>query len=70
MSRMDNKTIASICGIPPFSVKKYAAQTGKYSYERLKDMVEQCQEIDYKIKTGQIKDTVGVELLIVEFSGK
>lgn len=69
-SGMDNKTIASICGIPPFSVKKYAAQTGKYSYERLKDMVEQCQEIDYKIKTGQIKDTVGVELLIVEFSGK
>lgn len=64
----DNKTIASVCGIPPFSVKKYAAQTGRYTYEQLKNMVEQCQDTDYRIKTGQIKDTVGVELLIVEFS--
>ena len=65
----DNKTIALSCGIPPFSVKKYAAQTERYTYDRLKYMVEQCQDMDYKIKTGQMKDTVGVELLIIEFSG-
>ena len=64
----DNKTMASACGIPPFSVKKYAAQAGKYSYEVLKSMVEQCQMTDQGIKTGRVQDIVGVELLIVDFS--
>lgn len=64
----DNKGMAAACGIPPFSVKKYAAQAGKYSYERLKSMVEKCQATDQGIKTGMVQDVVGVELLIVEFS--
>ncbi len=64
----DNKTMASLCGIPPFSVKKYAAQAGKYSYETLREIVERCQMTDHGIKTGMVQDTVGVELLIVEFS--
>lgn len=64
----DNKTMASLCGIPPFSVKKYAAQAGKYSYETLREIVERCQMTDQGIKTGMVQDTVGVELLIVEFS--
>lgn len=64
----DNKEIASACGIPPFSVKKYAAQAGKYTYDKLRAMVEKCQETDQGIKTGRIQDIVGVELLIVEFS--
>lgn len=64
----DNKAMAAACGIPPFSVKKYAAQAGKYSYERLKSMVEKCQATDQGIKTGMVQDVVGVELLIVEFS--
>lgn len=63
----DNKQIASACGIPPFSVKKYAGQAGKYSYGELKEMVEKCQKTDQGIKTGRISDVVGVELLIVEF---
>ncbi|MBR1865034.1 MAG: DNA polymerase III subunit delta [Lachnospiraceae bacterium] len=66
----DNKTMASVCKIPPFSVKKYVAQAGRYSFDRLKTMVGKCQETDQGIKTGRITDTVGVELLIVEFSGK
>ena len=64
----NNKAIASLCGIPPFSVKKYAAQAGRYSYETLCGMVEKCQTTDQGIKTGMVQDTVGVELLIVEFS--
>lgn len=64
----DNKTMASVCGIPPFSVKKYAAQAGRYSYEKLRGMVEKCQATDQGIKTGMVQDIVGVELLIIEFS--
>lgn len=65
-----NKDIAVICKIPPFSVKKYAAQAQRYAYRTLRHMVEQCQDIDQKIKTGKVLDAVGVELLIVEFSSK
>lgn len=64
----DNKTMAALCGIPPFSVKRYAGQAGKYSYEELRQMVEKCQATDQRIKTGMVQDTVGVELLIIEFS--
>lgn len=63
----DYKSIASVCGIPPFTVKNYASQAGKYSFRELKDMVEKCQMTDQGIKTGKIQDIVGVELLIVEF---
>lgn len=66
----DNKTIASLCSIPPFSVKKYAAQAQKYSMDRLHEMLEKCQQTDQGIKTGKVSDQVGVELLIVEFSSK
>ncbi|MDE6434215.1 MAG: DNA polymerase III subunit delta, partial [Lachnospiraceae bacterium] len=69
-SGKDNKAIASFCGIPPFSVKKYATQASKYSYEQLKRIVEQCQATDQGVKTGRVQDIVGVELLIVEFSNK
>lgn len=70
MKGKDNKTIASVCGIPPFTVKKYVNQASVYSYAELRVMLERCQQTDQDIKTGVIKDTVGVELLIVEFSGK
>ena len=66
----DLKKIASLCGIPPFSVKKYMAQARQYSYEQCKNMVEKCQQTDQGIKTGTVSDVVGVELLIVEFSSK
>lgn len=66
----DGKTIASVCGVPPFTVKKYMNQASVYQFSELKDMLERCSVTDQEIKTGIIKDTVGVELLIVEFSGK
>lgn len=65
----DNKTIAGLCKVPPFSVKKYAAQAGRYAYGELLRMVEQCQMTEQGIKTGRAQAVVGVELLIVEFSG-
>ena len=66
--KKDNKQIASVCGIPPFSVRKYATQAGKYSYKELREIVEKCQMTDQGIKTGKVQDIVGVELLIMEFS--
>lgn len=66
----DNKTIASLCGIAPYFVKSYANQANAYTFEQLRAMLERCQMTDQEIKTGKIRDVVGVELLIVEFSGQ
>lgn len=59
---------AAIIGTPAWSVKKYSQQCNFYSVSELKNIVERCQDIDYKIKTGQTTDVIAVELLIVEFS--
>ena len=64
-----NKEIAAACGIPPFSVKKYQKQAAQFDSGILKSMLEQCNDTDAAIKTGRINnDTIGVELLIVQFS--
>lgn len=60
--------LASLCGIPVFSVKKDKEQAKRYTYEQLRHMVEMCQMTDQNIKTGRVSDVVGVELLIVDFS--
>ena len=60
--------LASLCGIPVFSVKKDKEQAKRYTYEQLRHMVEMCQMTDHNIKTGRVSDVVGVELLIVDFS--
>ncbi len=65
----DYKTMASVCGIQPFTVKKYVNQTSAYDFSTLYKMVERCQRTEQEVKTGVVKDVVGVELLIVEFSG-
>lgn len=63
------KEIASLCSIPEFNVKKNKIQASAYTFEELRSMVELCQLTDQNIKTGKVQDVVGVELLIVEFSG-
>ena len=60
--------LASLCGIPVFSVKKDKEQAKRYTYEQLRHMVEMCQMTNQNIKTGRVSDVVGVELLIVDFS--
>ncbi len=67
---MDNSSIASKVGIPPFTVGKYKSQIGHFSYTELIQMLEQCQEVDAGIKRGRYQDVIGVELLIVGFSTK
>lgn len=65
---MDMKQIAARTGLREWIVKKYKGQLKNYSYERLRQMLEACQEVDAGIKTGLYTDTLGVELLIVDFS--
>ncbi len=59
---------ASVIGVPAWSVKKYRDQCSYYSVDEIKCIVDQCQNIDYRIKTGQTTDIIAIELLIVDLS--
>lgn len=65
-----NAEIAAACGVNNYFIGKYVSQAKQYSYAGLKGMVEKCQDTQYAIVSGKLQDIVGVELLIVEFSGK
>lgn len=58
--------IAKIAGCPVWAVKNYKAQCRPYTAEQLKGIVEQSNEMDYKLKTGQVMDAAALEVMIVE----
>lgn len=58
--------LAKIAGCPVWAVKNYKAQCKGYTKNRLKDIVEECQDMDYKLKTGQVMDNAAMEVMIVE----
>lgn len=60
--------IASIAGVPKWTINRYKTQIRNNSKESFKQMLEQCINTEASIKTGLVKDIVGVELLIIEFS--
>lgn len=62
--------IAVAAKVPKWTINKYKTQIRRNDGRSFVRMFERCVETDEDIKTGRIKDTVGVELLIVEFSGK
>lgn len=65
---ISNGQIASKIGIPPFTVKKYAAQSKNFKVREIRTCLERCVEVEQQVKTGLLFDQIGVELLIVEFS--
>lgn len=58
--------LAKIAGCPVWAVKNYKAQCKGYSTAQLKEIVETCQDMDYKLKTGQVMDNAALEVMIVE----
>lgn len=66
--RMDGSTISKKVGVPPFAVNKYLAQSKNFTTDILKEALHTGIDIEEKIKTGNLVDTMGVELLIVQYS--
>ncbi len=62
----DNSQIASVVKVPPFTIKKYISQCGTYTKKQLLDRVNWCQEADRAIKTGAMRDSMSVEMLIIK----
>ena len=63
-----NKLITEKVGVTPFTVSKYIGQTRNFTSEQLFNSLKKAADTEEKIKTGQIDDKIGVELLIIDFS--
>ena len=66
----DRKDIASKTGLHPFVVGKYQEQAKAFSKKELRAIMEESVDIEESVKTGQLTDTLGVELFIMKYSAK
>ena len=64
----DQSATAKRTGLQPFVVRNYMAYARKYGTQELRDMVQECVELETKVKTGKMTDALSVELLLVKFS--
>lgn len=60
--------MAKLLDLPSFIVRKYENQARGFSLEQLRECIKKCADVEEKIKTGQMVDLIGVELLIIGFS--
>lgn len=66
--RMNTSVISKKVGVPPFAVNKYLSQSKNFTTDVLKEALHTGIDIEEKIKTGNLVDTMGVELLIIQYS--
>lgn len=64
------KEIASRAGLHPFVAGKYMEQSKKFRSRELRAVMEEGAEIEERVKTGRLKDTLAVELFIIKNSEK
>jgi DNA polymerase-3 subunit delta len=62
--------MASTLGLRDFMVREALQQGRMYTPERLMAALEDCQDIDNRIKSGQVDSVVGVEMLIVRYANR
>lgn len=62
--RLSDEDLSKYAKIPSFTLKKYKSQLGKYSEEKLLDIVNKCVEYEESFKSGNLSDQMAVELLL------
>lgn len=62
------KDIASSVGLNPYVVGKYVEQAKAFHRKELRGILEECLDIEERIKTGRLDDVMGVEVFIVKYS--
>ena len=58
------KEIASAIGVHPYVAEKLAKQTRSFTLQNLETIYRALQDYDFKMKTGQIKPRLALDLLI------
>lgn len=64
----NNSVISQKVGVPPFAVSKYITQSKNFKRRQLIEGIQSCADIEERVKTGKLVDTMGIELLIVQYS--
>ncbi len=65
---LGNAEIGKKCGVPPFAVKKYQAQSKRFRLKDLRGILEEAATIEESVKIGGMTDKLAVELFIVKYS--
>ncbi len=63
-------TIAQKLKIQSFIVRNCVRQARSFGLKELKTAVKDCVDMEEAVKSGMMNDTMGVELLIVKYSGE
>lgn len=61
-------SIAAKLGIRDYMARDFCRQSGNFSISRLRQALNACLEADVGIKSGRIKDSLAVELILMEYS--
>ena len=59
---------AAKAGLHPFAAGKYMEQTRYFKMEELRAVLEESAELEERVKTGRLTDTLAVELFLVKYS--
>ena len=65
----DNRRIGEKTGLHGFIAAKYVNQASRFGMDVLKEALAECVKTDEAVKNGRMNDRLGVELLIVKYSG-
>ncbi len=64
-----SKAIGEKMGIPSFVVTKSIGQSRNFTNQQLQEALKMCLETDQKIKTGEMRDRLAIEMLIFKIAG-
>ena len=65
----DNRRIGEKTGLHGFIAGKYVNQSSRFEMDVLKEALADCVKTDEAVKNGRMNDRLGVEMLIVRYSG-
>lgn len=62
------KEIAEKAGLHPFAVGKFMDQSKRYQTKELRAILEDSVDIEQRVKTGLLTDTLAVEIFLIKYS--
>ena len=57
--------IAAHLGVKEFAAGKLVRQAAKLKFEKIREKIDLCEELDLSVKSGLLKDTDAITLLTV-----
>ena len=65
---LSSKEIALAIKVAPFVAGKYLSQAKYFTTDTVKDILNECADIEERVKQGRLQDKLGVELIIIKYS--